>query len=260
MKIMSWNIQNGGAINNIMGAEKPIPSNITNILDIINEETPDVLVLQEFEYQYWSQLIENGLKRQGFRNFVYYSDYLEGHTAANGVLICSRGEKPNERERPSDIWKYTFRNWCEIDISDIGLRLLAVDVPLPKKLNGATNCEREDILKIDGELYVCSQRKDFLKALKKKFFEYSSLQTPAIILGDFNLYITEDGRKSTFHQYLEQFCGILTSLVTGITFGNQQNDFIFGNEAFTQLGYKEGAPKETKFSDHNYVVVETLNN
>lgn len=45
MKIMTWNIQDGG----VLGFHNPIVHNIKNILNIIKEENPDVVVIQEYE-------------------------------------------------------------------------------------------------------------------------------------------------------------------------------------------------------------------
>lgn len=60
---MTWNIQNGGAIWGKNGNNSPCPSNIQNVLNVIEERNPDILVLQEFQYQYWEELVEHGLKK-----------------------------------------------------------------------------------------------------------------------------------------------------------------------------------------------------
>lgn len=63
---MTWNIQNGGAIWGKNGNNSSCPSNIQNVLNVIEERNPDILVLQEFQYQYWEELVEHkehGLKK-----------------------------------------------------------------------------------------------------------------------------------------------------------------------------------------------------
>lgn len=248
MKIMSWNIQNGGAVfskkDEEQGKGKPIPSNIDNILDTIRKENPDILILQEFQYQYKDRLIENGLKKDGYQDFRYYEEYLnKEHDGANGVLICNKIGQWKELPKPVDIYKYTYRNWCEVELTDNNLRLLAVDVPLVEKRDGV-----EDIRK----------RKAFLEdGLKHKFLEYRNMEGPAVILGDFNLFIMADGETSTFSEYLTFFENTLVSLVKGITWGNHQNDYIFGNAAFVNMvqpGHEK--PVQTSYSDHNYLIVE----
>lgn len=52
----------------------------------------------------------------------------------------------------------------------------------------------------------------------------------------------------------------MNNLVKGISFGKQQNDYIFGNDSFTKLvkpKYKE--PISQNCSDHNYLIVEIDN-
>lgn len=58
MKIMTWNIEDGGVINRY----NPILSNIKNILNVIQIENPDILIIQEFQYTY-KKIIEDGLKQ-----------------------------------------------------------------------------------------------------------------------------------------------------------------------------------------------------
>lgn len=245
MKIMSWNIKNGGAVFHCKDRDyKPIPSNINNILATIRKENPDILVLQEFQYQYWDRLIENGLKKDGYRNFLFYEDYLnEEHDGANGVLLCNKLGQWNMLPRPADIYEYTYRNWCEVELPDKNLRLLAVDVPLEEEFHGVKDIKKRKAFLEDG--------------LKRRFLEYRDMETPAVILGDFNLFITEDGETSTLSEYLSFFEDTLVSLVKGTTWGNHQNDYIFGNAAFVNLvqsGHEE--PVRTSYSDHNYLIVE----
>ena len=48
MRIMTWNIENGGAKN----FKHPDASNIQNILRTIDEAAPDIVVIQEYENEF----------------------------------------------------------------------------------------------------------------------------------------------------------------------------------------------------------------
>ena len=47
MKIMTWNIKDGGALSK----NNPKVENINSIIKTIKDENPDVLVIQEYETQ-----------------------------------------------------------------------------------------------------------------------------------------------------------------------------------------------------------------
>ena len=214
MKIMSWNIQNGGALNSVMDEfNHPIIENIDDILSVIEEQSPDILSLQEFQYQYWNELVEdgsNGLKKQGY-NYFKYRSVLKERTARNGVLICTKNQEMELKDDPKDIDGYSKRNWIEVYLPEIDFLILSVDVPLI----GKDNDSRE--------------REKFLKALKRKFLSYSKMTNPAAIIGDFNLF---DSPNCSFWKYMVEYKIILTSLGDIITFGDHQNDYIFGNSEF----------------------------
>lgn len=243
MKIMTWNIQDGGVRNR----SKPDMANLQSILSIIKNENPDIIAIQEFKYMYWNELAEgeNGLKNIGFKHF-FFDKVLTEYKGRYGVIICSKLIGNMVVDKPKDICKYSYRNWCEVRFSQPMLRILTVDVPLNQNYNG----------KIDSR-----ERKKFLeKGLKPIFFEYQGLSTPAIVLGDFNLCIKKYGYKSSFSEYLKLFEEKMNNLVKGISFGKQQNDYIFGNDSFTKLvkpKYKE--PISQNCSDHNYLIVEIDN-
>ncbi len=237
MKIMSWNIQNGGAQNNVMDKfNYPIIGNIDNVLSVIEEQSPDVLSLQEFQYQYWNELVENesnGLKKQGY-NYFEYRSVLEERTARNGVLICTKNLKMELENDPRDIDDYSKRNWVEVYLPEVDILILSVDVPLI----GKDNDSRE--------------REKYLKALKRRFLSYSKMTNPATIIGDFNLF---DSPNCSFWEYMVEYKRILFSLGDIITFGDHQNDYIFGNKEFNNrfIMIEEGNNDSTTCSDHKAV-------
>ena len=66
MKIMTWNIQDGG----VLGFHNPIVHNIKNILNIIKEENPDVVVIQEYQSEFYNEFIRDGLSRLSYIHTV----------------------------------------------------------------------------------------------------------------------------------------------------------------------------------------------
>ena len=253
MKIMTWNIQNGGAIWHSKGDKSPCLSNIQNILNVINKNKPDILVLQEFQYQYWEELVEHGLKKIGYTYFKYRKD-LEDYTARNGVMICTKYLKMCLTDKPKNIDKYSSRNWLEVNFLSIDLKMLAIDIPLLERPNIFT--KRDYIRKIGGEEYDCDKREKFLKALKDKFDEFRELKKPAVILGDFNLY---DSLQCSYNEYMIEYKKTLNSMVDVITYGDHQNDYIFGNmsfkNSFKAVTLEEEEDKSIKYSDHKAVLV-----
>ena len=259
MKIMTWNIQNGGAIWGKNGNNSPCPSNIQNVLNVIEERNPDILVLQEFQYQYWEGLVEHGLKKIGYTYFKYRKD-LEDYTARNGVMICTKHLEMCLKDKPNKIDRYSSRNWLEANFLSVDLVMLAIDVPLLEKPNSFT--KRDYIRKIDGREYDCEKREKFLKVLKDKFNEFRELKKPAVILGDFNLY---DSLQCSYNEYMIEYKKTLISMVNAITYGDHQNDYIFGNKLFEATFKPLQFDKDNSIecSDHKAVSViecETRNN
>lgn len=234
MKIMSWNIQNGGALNSVMDEfNHPIIENIDNILSVIEEQSPDILSLQEFQYQYWNELVENGLKKQGY-NYFKYRSVLGKRTARNGVLICTKNQNMELKDDPKDIDDYSKRNWVEVYLPGVDILILSIDVPLI----GKNNDSRE--------------REKFLKVLKQRFLSYSKITNPAAIIGDFNLF---DSPNCSFREYMVEYKNILTSLGDIITFGDHQNDYIFGNREFiNRFVMLDENDVNTTGSDHKPVI------
>lgn len=136
----------------------------------------------------------------------------------------------------------------------IDLKMLAIDIPLLERPNIFT--KRDYIRKIGGEEYDCEKREKFLKALKDKFDEFRELKKPAVILGDFNLY---DSLQCSYNEYMIEYKKTLNSMVDVITYGDHQNDYIFGNmsfkNSFKAVTLEEEEDKSIKYSDHKAVLV-----
>ena len=62
MRIMTWNIQNGGAGPNF---SRPDLGNVQNIVDVIEGENPDVAVIQEYQTDFERMMLGEGLERCG---------------------------------------------------------------------------------------------------------------------------------------------------------------------------------------------------
>lgn len=232
MKIMTWNIQDGGVIDSF----NPAISNIQHILDTIKEIAPDIIAIQEYESEYYKVLVEDGLEKMLYSCTVC-EEYAD-RTLRKRVLIATN--KPFEEiSRPSDIFRYSRRNWNEIYIPCYELKVLGIDVPLAKTttINGnIKNNERE--------------KKTFLEALLKKFTEYKSSCKPAVILGDFNLH-----SEAVFREFLDKFSLCLNEITTqDTTWGRHKFDYIFVNDALLELWDKtKYPPQQTSFSDHKYL-------
>lgn len=234
MKIMTWNIKDGGIINRY----DPMLSNIENILNVIKVENPDILIIQEFQYAYIKNLIEDGLKQLGY-SFFNYDKILEQYILRYGVLIASKLECV-PIEKPKNILKYSWRNWNEILIPEYNLRILGIHVPLAETtdMNGnRRNNKREKKLFLDG--------------LKKKFLEYKYSDSPSLILGDFNLH-----EKAVFKEYLEDFSVYLTEITNKeSTHGNHKFDYIFGNSEIVNNLQEKSKSVWTEYSDHAYLSI-----
>lgn len=236
MRVMTWNIQNGGTIS----FHHPDIANIQEILSVIRQEAPDVIVLQEYQSEYHEQLVTNGLEKM--RYICTVCQDAPDRTLRNRVLIGSKLPF-EEMDRPADILAYSRRNWNEIRIPDYPLTILGVDVPLAQT-TGFNGCKKDNT----------REKRIFLKALENKFREYQTCTTPAVILGDFNLHA-----GASYHEFLERFPSYLKEITTQeSTWGQYKLDYIFANDAFLHLldQEKEYAPIATKFSDHKYLYVD----
>lgn len=237
MRIMTWNIQDGGTAS----FKNPQIGNIQNILNVISDTNADVVVLQEFESEYAEYVVKNGLEKMSYTCTVCNDN--EEATLRKRVLIASR--LPFEEcETPKSISPYSRRNWREIFIPSRKMKVLGIHVPLAE----TTVYGR----KIDNR----PEKKSFLEALKQKFIEYGKYEFPAVILGDFNLH-----ENAVYKEYLTIFSQHLTEVTTKeATWGKNKFDYIYVNNKLLSLTDKsaQNKPHSTAFSDHKYLYIDIL--
>ena len=231
MRIMTWNIQNGGAGPNF---SRPDLGNVQNIVDVIEGENPDVAVIQEYQTDFERMMLGEGLERLSYRHTVWRGDADRGRR--NRVLIASK--LPFEdRERPN-LSDYSKRNWNEIFIPGQELLVIGVDVPLAgtRTLGGRIRDNRR-------------AKKQFLDTLLDRFREYQNSEVSALILGDFNLYA-----EAVYGEYLSRFEELFTEITSKeATWRDKKLDCIFANRALMgRISERALTPRAAAFSDHKY--------
>lgn len=237
MRIMTWNIDNGGTLDLF----NPVIANIKNIVNEIKKVNPDIVVIQEYLTEYKKQILEEGLEQQGYKYFKVCEDAPD-KTLRKRVLIASKLEF-EEKNFPDEISCYSRRNWCEICTIKDKIHILGVDVPLAttKNFDGSRNDNSKE-------------KKVFLDSMLKKFIEYEKSEAPAVILGDFNLH-----SEAVYKEYLEKFDHYLCQVTSNSpTWGRNKFDYIYVNKAMGKLINEKAKfePIETEYSDHKYLYIE----
>ena len=237
IRIMTWNIQNGGTKD----FNCPQIDNIENILTTIKGKDPDIIVLQEYQSKYHDNLIGNDGNKISYKYTVCQD--CKDAVLRNRVLIASK--IPFKTcEKPKELEQYSKRNWNEIFFEEYNFHVLGVDVPLA------------EITTKYGKKNNMKQKKTFLNALDKKFNEYKNMKGPAIILGDFNLH-----SKSSCSEYIKIFKEKLHE-VTNLdnTWRKYKLDYMFVNDSLLKkLSNNKSVPKETEYSDHKYLYLDIDN-
>lgn len=239
MKFMTWNIKDGGALD----LKNPQRSNIGNILEVIKTEKPDVAILQEYQSEFYFEMIMDGLNRLSYTCSVC-TDHPD-RTLRKRVLIASKIPF-HDVEPPADLLDYSRRNWREIVLNpeSAPIHILGVHVP------SATTTD------YSGKIIPNSREKRlFLKVLKHKFVEFAASNVPCLVCGDFNLH-----SNAEYSQYLEEFSDYLTDITSkDATYGGFKLDYIFANNPLKELVKPNAGatPHATNFSDHKYLCVET---
>lgn len=235
MKIMSWNIENGGT----QDFWKPNIGNIQDILKSIRHEDPVVLVLQEFQTEYEEPLL-GGLKAMGYTHATFWQGAPE-RTLRNRVLIASK--LPFECcERPSALSAYAKRNWTEIVVPSLGhLRIIGVDAPLAEvTINGRKRDNKRE-------------KVAFLQVLASKLAEYKDSPTDVLCLGDLNLY-----PGSVCSEFLTTFRKSFQEISANHpTWRDRQLDYALSNlTLLPRIKNPGAAPVWTPFSDHAYFCID----
>ena len=238
MRILTWNIQNSGTID----FDNPHIENIRNILREIETINADIVVIQEFQYEYYNSIVRDGLERMNYKCRVCEDDREK--TLRNRVLIALKYSF-DDCGYPLNIWKYSRRNWNEIMVREPKMAVLGIDVPLAETTDRYGKKKNNRI-----------EKKQFLDALKDKFIEYSKFDFPAIILGDFNLH-----EEAVYKEYLQMFNLYLKEVTTeDSTWGRYKLDYIFVNSAMLDLieDSEVFKPHCTSYSDHKYLYIDVI--
>lgn len=154
MKILTWNILNCGTQqlgkewktkefgvvfnnkkwdSNLSFQEiNKIKMTITGIMNKILDMSPDVIVIQEFQYQ-MKDFVFPYLTQYEY----YYDKVLEKYIARNGVLIATKGKhevKKNQSRKQK--WNWLNINWN-------GYEILGIDILVCKRWNNDKTWERD---------------------------------------------------------------------------------------------------------------------
>ena len=173
MKIISWNVNS-------------VRARIKNILDYINENNPDILLIQEIKTQ------DENFPYDDFKK-VGYKSYVFGQKSYNGVAIVSKIEiKKIDKNFIKDENKQSRIITGEIQLKNKKLELINIYVP-----NGNP---------INTEKYSYKKKwlNKFITNIKKKLGKNINL----IIAGDFNI-IPEEIDVHDFKRYENDALGKL---------------------------------------------------
>ncbi len=173
MKIISWNVNS-------------VRARITNIVEYIKDENPDVLLLQEIKTQDENFPYEE-FKKNGYNSYVF------GQKSYNGVAIISK----------IDIEKIN-KNFIKDESKQS--RVITGEVQLKKKKIELINVYVPNGNPIDTDKYNYKKKwlKIFISNIKKKLSKNSNL----LIAGDFNI-IPEDIDVYDFKRYENDALGKL---------------------------------------------------
>tara|TARA_B100001989_G_C24535515_1_gene464105 strand:- start:484 stop:1260 length:777 start_codon:yes stop_codon:yes gene_type:complete len=173
MKIVSWNVNS-------------VRARISNILDYINHENPDILLFQEIKTQD-ENFPYDDFKKLGYKSYVY------GQKSYNGVAIISKVEVSKiSKNFLQDDLKQSRIITGEIQIKNKKIILINIYVP-----NGnPVNTEKYE--------YKIKWLKKFILNIEKKLKINSNL----LIAGDFNI-IPEEIDVYDFKRYENDALGKL---------------------------------------------------
>ncbi len=173
MKIVSWNVNS-------------VRARIKNVFEYINDENPDILLLQEIKTQ------EETFPFEEFKKFGYIS-YVFGQKSYNGVSIISKSKLENiNKTFITDDLKQSRIITGEIKFKKKKIEIINIYVP-----NGNP---------VDTEKYEYKKKwlEKFLNNIRKKLSKNSNI----LIGGDFNI-IPEEIDVYDFKRYENDALGRL---------------------------------------------------
>ncbi len=173
MKIISWNVNS-------------VRSRINNILDYINQYSPDILLLQEIKTQDENFPYED-FKRIGYESHVF------GQKSYNGVAILSKFKIEN-----------ITKDFIKDDLGQS--RIISGDIRIKKKKINLINIYVPNGNPIDTDKYEYKKKwlKKFVLQIKKKL----KINSNILIAGDFNI-IPEEIDAYNFKRYENDALGKL---------------------------------------------------
>ena len=234
MKILSWNIRQGGS-----------RERINNIVDSLLFYNADVIILIEYQKDK-TPILLNKLKNTGYK---YYHE-SKSPDKANGILIASKSE--------FDLLDNNFlpkaaHRWVEIYIKDIKMKLLAIHIPNSndqwdkvdfwQTVNGYAKENRSDKTMIVGDFNT-----GLLFDAEGNQFKNSKFMEELVSIGwkDGWRLFHKDKREYTWYSNMENGFRI---------------DHVFVNDKTVKdllnVRYEHG-PREEKVSDHSVLLLEVI--
>ena len=173
MKLTSWNVNS-------------VRARITNILEYIQESSPDILFLQEIKTQ------DESFPYEDFKN-IGYNSYVFGQKSYNGVAIISK----QELEKINN-------SFIKDDLKQS--RIISGEILLKKKKINLINIYVPNGNPIDTEKYDYKKNwlKKFISIIKKEIHKNPNV----LIAGDFNI-IPEELDVYDFKRYENDALGKL---------------------------------------------------
>ena len=173
MKIISWNVNS-------------VRARITNILEYINQFTPDILFLQEIKTQ------DESFPYDDFKN-IGYNSYVFGQKSYNGVAIISKVKIDNIK-----------KNFIKDDLKQS--RIITGQIIMKRKKINLINIYVPNGNPVETEKYEYKKNwlKKFISSVKKELNRNSNI----LIAGDFNI-IPEEMDVYDFKRYENDALGKL---------------------------------------------------
>lgn len=254
MKILTWNILNCGTKNlgkdsrdkrefefgvvfknskwdsNLLIEEiNEIKMTITGIMDKILDIYPDIIILQEFQYQLKDYVFPY-LTQYGY----YYDKELEDCIARNGILIATKGKHAVRNLQV----KKVKRNWVNINWN--GYEILGVHVLVSPRWKNDKNWKQD--------------RTEFWKNIidfKNHHHEKS------FIIGDLNTIVSESDNDKLIDLKNDKDWYDTDGQFNRPTFVNGNRlDYIFCTSDLKDRILRPVRVIPTTFSDHNFVVLD----
>ncbi|WP_174727244.1 endonuclease/exonuclease/phosphatase family protein [Mesobacillus harenae] len=159
MKLLTWNIRQGGSA-------KRLP----NITKALLQNSPDIMVVTEFWKGEKGHTLQSNLKDAGY----IYQVTSQTESKENGILIVSK--TPLEKKEPFT-FKVPVERWLEVNVPEFNFDILGVHIP-------TNNSSLHD-------------KKSYWNELKQ--YGSENLNSRCVIIGDYNTGLEEDAEGAPLH-------------------------------------------------------------